>query len=105
MRDNNARIYKSSLIQMDAETQQFLQERAERIRLIHERQEHELEQFDEESARLGFRLVFLNYYLLIRVRWNVERLEDSCQFYRTELVFNPLMMRKAIPNKSFCPQV
>jgi len=48
---------------MDAETQQFLQERAERIRLIHERQEHELEQFDEESARLGFRLVFLSYYL------------------------------------------
>ncbi|KAK7605013.1 hypothetical protein V9T40_006199 [Parthenolecanium corni] len=39
---------------MDAETQQFLQERAERIRLLHERQERELEQFDEESARLGF---------------------------------------------------
>lgn len=44
---------------MDAETQQFLQERAERIRLLHERQERELEQFDAESTRLGFRLVGL----------------------------------------------
>lgn len=40
---------------MEVETQQFLQERAERIRLIHERQERELEQFDEESTRQGFR--------------------------------------------------
>ncbi len=40
---------------MEVESQQFLQERAERIRLIHDRQERELEQFDEESARLGFR--------------------------------------------------
>jgi thousand and one amino acid protein kinase len=44
---------------MEVETQQFLQERAERIRLIHDRQERELEQFDEESARLGFRCVNL----------------------------------------------
>jgi thousand and one amino acid protein kinase len=43
--------------QMELETQQFLQERSERIRLLHERQDRELEQFDEESARLGFRLV------------------------------------------------
>jgi len=41
--------------QMELETQQFLQERSERIRLLHERQDRELEQFDEESARLGFR--------------------------------------------------
>jgi hypothetical protein len=48
--------------QMELETQQFLQERSERIRLLHERQDRELEQFDEESARLGFRLVpFLCY--------------------------------------------
>ncbi|PNF14844.1 Serine/threonine-protein kinase TAO1 [Cryptotermes secundus] len=39
---------------MELETQQFLQERSERIRLLHERQDRELEQFDEESARLGF---------------------------------------------------
>ncbi|XP_075213390.1 serine/threonine-protein kinase Tao [Lycorma delicatula] len=39
---------------MQTETQQFLQERSERIRLLHERQDRELEQFDEESARLGF---------------------------------------------------
>jgi len=42
---------------METETAQFLQERGERIRLLRERQERELEQFDEESARLGFRLV------------------------------------------------
>lgn len=40
---------------MEEETQQFLQERNERIRLLHERQQRELEQFDEESTRLGFR--------------------------------------------------
>ncbi|KAK7869690.1 hypothetical protein R5R35_009917 [Gryllus longicercus] len=39
---------------MELETQQFLQERSERVRLLKERQERELEQFDEESARLGF---------------------------------------------------
>lgn len=42
-------------LQMDQETQQFSQERSERIRLLHERQNMDLEQFDEESARLGFR--------------------------------------------------
>ncbi|PSN30012.1 Serine/threonine-protein kinase TAO1 [Blattella germanica] len=41
---------------MELETQQFLQERSERIRLLHERQDRELEQFDEESARHGFRV-------------------------------------------------
>ncbi|KAK6621281.1 hypothetical protein RUM43_011587 [Polyplax serrata] len=39
---------------MDQETQQFLQERSERIRLLHERQHREIEQFDEESDKLGF---------------------------------------------------
>lgn len=39
---------------MELESQQFLQERAERIRLMHEKHQRELEQFDEESARLGF---------------------------------------------------
>merc|ERR1712241_1272808 len=38
----------------DEETQQFLQERSERIRLLHERQAREIEQFDDESTRLGF---------------------------------------------------
>ncbi len=40
---------------MEEETQQFLQERAERIRLLHERQTREVETFDDESTRLGFR--------------------------------------------------
>ena len=40
---------------MDEETQQFLQERSERIRLLHEHQAREIEQFDDESTRLGFR--------------------------------------------------
>lgn len=56
------------ILQMEIETQQFLQERAERIRLIHERQERDLEQFDEESARLGFRYAFFfsaNHFLSI----------------------------------------
>jgi len=42
---------------MELETQEFLRERSERIRLLHERQERELQQFDEESARIGFRYV------------------------------------------------
>lgn len=40
---------------MEDETAQFLQERNERIRLLCEKQERELEHFDEESIRLGFR--------------------------------------------------
>lgn len=40
---------------MSSETQRFLEERSERIRLLHEKQDRELEEFDEESARLGFR--------------------------------------------------
>jgi len=47
--------------QMEMETKQFLQERGERVRLLREKQERELEQFDEESARLGFRLVSIFY--------------------------------------------
>lgn len=39
---------------MEEETQQFLQERGERIRLLRERQAREVEQFDDESTRLGF---------------------------------------------------
>ena len=46
---------------MEEESNQFLQERAERIRLLHERQTREVEQFDEESTRLGFR--YSNIYL------------------------------------------
>jgi thousand and one amino acid protein kinase len=44
-----------SYIQMREELQQFASERAERIRLLQERQMRELEQFDEESTRRGFR--------------------------------------------------
>ena len=36
------------------ESSQFRQERQERIRLLHERQAKEVDQFDEESTRLGF---------------------------------------------------
>ena len=31
------------------------EERQERVRLLHERQAREVDQFDEESTRLGFR--------------------------------------------------
>lgn len=60
---------------MEMETQQFLQERADRIRIIHEKQDRELEQFDEESARLGFRCVNVVLLLvnLIILAYKLER--------------------------------
>lgn len=48
---------------MEKEKAQFLKERNERIRLLSEKQESEVEQFDEESARLGFRLV--KYFVFV----------------------------------------
>jgi len=39
---------------MEEESSQFRQERQERVRLLHERQAREVDQFDEESTRLGF---------------------------------------------------
>ncbi|XP_013189599.1 serine/threonine-protein kinase Tao isoform X1 [Amyelois transitella] len=39
---------------MESESAQFVAERAERTRALHERHERELEHFDSESARLGF---------------------------------------------------
>jgi hypothetical protein len=40
---------------MEEETREFLRERSDRIRLLHENQAKELERFDEESVNLGFR--------------------------------------------------
>ena len=48
---------------MEEESSQFRQERQERVRLLHERQAREVDQFDEESTRLGFRC---------GVEWSVE---------------------------------
>lgn len=46
---------------MDAELQQFSQERSERIKHLHEKHEKDSEEFDDESARLGLRFVlFIN---------------------------------------------
>ncbi|XP_049879081.1 serine/threonine-protein kinase Tao isoform X2 [Pectinophora gossypiella] len=39
---------------MESECAQFVAERAERTRMLHERHERELQHFDNESARLGF---------------------------------------------------
>ncbi|XP_047032564.1 serine/threonine-protein kinase Tao isoform X2 [Helicoverpa zea] len=39
---------------MESECAQFVAERAERTRLLHERHERDLDHFDSESARLGF---------------------------------------------------
>lgn len=50
---------------MEMETSQFLQERGERIRLLHEKHEREFEQFDEESIRLGFRFVIFIFFFLM----------------------------------------
>lgn len=42
-------------MQMDNELQQFNIERAERLRIKHEKHSKELEAFDNESIALGFR--------------------------------------------------
>lgn len=42
---------------METELQQFNQERSERIRIQREKLEKQLEVYDEESARMGFRFV------------------------------------------------
>ncbi|CAH0549266.1 unnamed protein product [Brassicogethes aeneus] len=39
---------------MVIENQRFIEERGERIRLLHEKQDKELAEFDDESVRLGF---------------------------------------------------
>ena len=63
---------------MDAELQQFNQERAERIRELHDKHEKELDHFNEESARMGFRFVFsilvdyshlLKFLIIFTVLW------------------------------------
>lgn len=41
--------------QMETELQQFSQERSERIRLLREKQDRQLEAFDVESVNMGFR--------------------------------------------------
>lgn len=59
-KQGNEMIYNNSHLcsfQMDAELQQFNQERAERIRECHDRHEKEFHHFNEESARMGFRWV------------------------------------------------
>lgn len=40
---------------MDAELQQFNQDHSERIRELNEKHDRELDHFNEESARMGFR--------------------------------------------------
>lgn len=49
------RIFRYFHIKMEAELQQFNTERSERIRQSHDKHEKELESFDDESTRLGFR--------------------------------------------------
>lgn len=53
---------------MEKEKAQFLKERNERIRLLSEKQESEVEQFDEESARLGFRLVKYIIFVICHIK-------------------------------------
>lgn len=40
---------------MEKETAHLLKDRADRLRQLHEKHEKELEEFDAESANLGFR--------------------------------------------------
>lgn len=44
---------------METELQQFSQERSERVRLLREKHERQLETFDIESASMGFRYTIL----------------------------------------------
>lgn len=44
-----------SLQQMSEEIARFQREKQERIRLMQEKQARELEEFDNETVRLGFR--------------------------------------------------
>lgn len=50
---------------MESECAQFVAERAERTRLLHERHERELEHFDNESARLGFRYWRYTFFCIL----------------------------------------
>ncbi|XP_075156748.1 serine/threonine-protein kinase Tao isoform X2 [Haematobia irritans] len=53
--ENRVAVRRSVLeSKMDAELQQFNQERAERLRLMHEKHVREIDSFDEESVSLGF---------------------------------------------------
>lgn len=42
---------------METELQQFSQERSDKVRLLREKQERQLDNFDVESASMGFRYV------------------------------------------------
>lgn len=54
--DSSTKIIKFiHIFQMDAELQQFNNERMERIRQLNDKHEKELETFDDESTRMGFR--------------------------------------------------
>jgi thousand and one amino acid protein kinase len=50
---------------METELQQFNQERSERVRLLREKQERQLEHFDVESASMGFRYISQFHTFLI----------------------------------------
>jgi thousand and one amino acid protein kinase len=70
---------------MDEETQQFLQERSERIRLLHERQAREIEQFDDESTRLGFRYFRNKKKVDCVIRMLMFFVNFQCNVHRGEL--------------------
>lgn len=52
---------------MEEETREFLRERSDRIRLLHENQAKELERFDDESVRLGFRFSHFSFCFVLCV--------------------------------------
>jgi len=61
---------------MREELQQFQSERAERVRLLQDRQMRELEQFDAESMRRGFR-----YGIPMKLLYCYGEKEDSYACY------------------------
>jgi thousand and one amino acid protein kinase len=63
--------------QMEEETREFLRERSDRIRLLHENQAKELERFDDESIRLGFRYDTFGYYQIYLFSFTIFSLQCS----------------------------
>lgn len=76
---------------MDAELQQFNLERAERLRMKHEKHAKELEAFDNESIALGFRYetkytqyIYIYIYLNIGYFSTLSLTEVSRETYPDE---------------------
>lgn len=96
-------VRKSLLEQkMTAENQRFIEERGERIRILHERQERELEDFDEESVRLGFSALMIAEMSLASLALN-DMSRDSYDVDDASLSGSMLSLAHSNSSTSFPP--